>query len=446
MHLQRGLATKTIGPGGEEQTRYDAHGNPIEHTDVRGATWRWTWDLLGMPVRIEAPSGAVHEISYDTRGDMVMVSGPLGRTMDRAFDARRRVVTERHPGGGITAHRYVGDALVETVLPDGSRLRYGYDAMLRPLWIENAAGERHVFQRDAAGQIVGERTFAGVEVRYELDALGRCVARIDPEGRALRLLLDAAGQVVRREHDHGTAAEIEHDERGFVTRARNEVASVELERHPRTGAVVRETQRIGGFVFTVERETNALGYEVGTRYSTGWCVARRRGPGGVIEQIEIRGRDGVVEETIDRVAAGGGEHITRFRERTTAIGVTRDPLGRTARIRVFGPGGAVLRERTYTWAAQTGVTEIADSLRGIRVYELDVLGRPVRVSSLGVEEEYTYAPQGTPMARREEPCALGRGGQEDRDAQRKVHLGRAGAARAADRRRPGSAAVLGVLL
>ncbi|CAN91436.1 hypothetical protein sce1278 [Sorangium cellulosum So ce56] len=31
--------------------------------------------------------------------------------MDRAFDARRGVVTEQHPSGGITTHRYVGEAL-----------------------------------------------------------------------------------------------------------------------------------------------------------------------------------------------------------------------------------------------------------------------------------------------------------------------------------------------
>ncbi|XYH98120.1 hypothetical protein ACMHYB_62000 [Sorangium sp. So ce1128] len=55
---------------------------------------------------------------------------------------------------------------METILPDGSRLRYGYDAMLRLAWIETAAGERQLFQRDAAGQITGERTFAGVDVRY----------------------------------------------------------------------------------------------------------------------------------------------------------------------------------------------------------------------------------------------------------------------------------------
>jgi YD repeat-containing protein len=36
-HNERGLSTVTAGPGGEEQTRYDAHGNPIEHADVRGA-------------------------------------------------------------------------------------------------------------------------------------------------------------------------------------------------------------------------------------------------------------------------------------------------------------------------------------------------------------------------------------------------------------------------
>jgi RHS repeat-associated protein len=404
----RGRAVRTAGPGGVEQTRYDAHGNLVEKIDVRGARSRYSWDLLSLPVRIETATGATYDLQYDSRGDIVVVVGPHGRRMERAFDASRRVVAERHPGGGMTTYAYLGGVLIERVSPDGSRLRMGYDEMLRPLWIENAAAERHVLAYDQAGQLVSERTFAGIEHRYAYDAAGRCIQKSGPDGRALNLMRDAEGQIVRREHG-GAAVTFEHDERGLVTRAQSGVVSVELERD-RTGRVVRETQRVGGFSFTVTHEFDELGYEVGARYSTGWYVSRRRGPAGALDQLTVHRADGSVEEAIELLR--GDEDITRRHGRRDGIATARDKLGRPSRTRVLGGDGEVIQERAWEWAPQPGALRVTDSVKGERVYDLDVLGRPVRASGLGVEEVYAYAPQGTPIARGEGECQIGVGGRK----------------------------------
>ncbi|WP_437805770.1 PAAR-like domain-containing protein [Sorangium sp. So ce1078] len=405
----RGRAVRTSGPGGTEETRYDAHANLIERIGVRGETWRYTWDLLGLPVRLETPTGAAYALSYDSRGELVEVVGPHGRRTERQFDARRRVVAERHPGGGITTSRFVGEALVERSFADGSRLRWGYDAMLRPVWIENAAGERHLFEYDAAGQLVREQTFAGHEHRYEYDLLGRCIARTGADGRALRLVLDAAGQVVRREHDDGTSIVLDRDVRGFVTRAVDGIASVELARD-QTGRVVRETQRCGGWTFSVQHEFDSLGYEVGTRYSTGWYVSRRRGRGGVIEQLTVHGADGSVEEAL--AFEHGPEEVVRRLDRRTGVAITRDRLGRPVRVRALGEDGASVRERAFEWAPQPGVATVVDSAHGRRSYYLDAIGRVRRASGLGVEEKYDYSAQGTPSAGSEGATSIGRGGRK----------------------------------
>jgi RHS repeat-associated protein len=409
----RGRAVKTSGPGGTEKTSYDAHGNLVERVDVRGATWRYTWDLLGLPVRLETPTGAVYGLSYDSRGEIVAVAGPHGRRMERQFDARHRVTAERHPGGGVTLSTFVGEALVQRVSPDGTRLRWGYDAMLRPLWVENSAGERHLYTYDAAGQLVREQTFAGHEYRYEYDALGRCIARSGPDGRVLRLVLDAAGQIARREHDGGPIISLERDARGFVTHASNGVVDVELARDL-TGRVVRETQRAGGWSFTVQREFDGLGYEVGTRYSSGWYVSRARGAAGALEQLRAHRADGSVEEWI--VFEYGPEEIVRRFDRRDGVAITRDRLGRPSRIRVLGANGEPIRVRSFEWAPQPGVAAIVDSARGTRTYELDAIGRPRRASGLGVEESYDYGPQGTPVARSEGAHAIGSGGRKSATA------------------------------
>ncbi|WP_437594481.1 hypothetical protein [Sorangium sp. So ce1000] len=159
---------------------------------------------------------------------------------------------------------------------------------------------------------------------------------------------------------------------------------------------MRETQRCGGWSFSAQHEFDALGHEVGTRYSTGWYVSRRRGKGGVIEQLTVHGVDGSIEEAL--TFEHGPEEIVRRLDRRTAIAITRDRLGRPVRVRALGEGGASIRERAFEWAPQPGIATVVDSAHGRRSYTLDAIGRVRHASGLGVEERYEYAAQGTPVA------------------------------------------------
>ncbi|CAN91439.1 MULTISPECIES: hypothetical protein [Sorangium] len=137
--------------------------------------------------------------------------------MDRAFDARRRVVTEQHPGGGITTHRYVGEALVATILPEGSRLPYGYDARLRLLWFEHAAGERHVFQRDAAGRswhVARRRGPRGAMEQIGVHGYDRAIEE------AIEMAARDGGELVARLRERSTGIGVTRDVRGRGTRIR----------------------------------------------------------------------------------------------------------------------------------------------------------------------------------------------------------------------------------
>ncbi|WP_437617892.1 hypothetical protein [Sorangium sp. So ce1151] len=223
------------------------------------------------------------------------------------------------------------------------------------------------------------------------------------------LMTDEKGTQHRR---LGVAYEI--DARGdlvkvFVTRAVDGIASVELVRD-QTGRVVRETQRCGGWTFSVQREFDSLGYEVGTRYSTGWYVSRRRGKGGVIEQLTVHGEGGGIEEAL--AFEHGPEEVMRRLDRRTGVAITRDRLGRPVRVRAIGEGGASIRERAFEWAPQPGVATVVDSAHGRRSYYLDAIGRVRRASGLGVEEKYEYAAQGTPIAGSEGAASVGRGGRK----------------------------------
>jgi RHS repeat-associated protein len=392
---ERGLPVAVAGPGGVETWTYDNHGNPIERSDVRGARWRYAWDLLGMPVRIETPSGCSYELAYDSRGDIVEVRSPHGRVMRRELDASGNIVTEEHPGGGVTTRRFVAGARVEHTLPDGRRYRTGFDALLRPIWIESPAGDRHLFEYDAAGQLVRERSFAGVETRYEHDGVGRRVRESRGQG-SVSYVLDPIGDLVRLERSDGYAATFERDARGLVVKASNQSTSVTLERDD-AGQVVREIQEVGGWRFVVEHDFDPLGYETARRYSSGWSVQLRRGLGGAIEALEVHDASGNVEEAVE-IEHGIVASIRRA-GRKDAIRVENDRLGRSTRVTVTGEDGVVLRDRSYRWAAQPGLLAVDDDRAG-RTYELDLFGRPVRVRGAGADDVLDYSPEGTPLSQK----------------------------------------------
>ncbi|WP_437878516.1 PAAR-like domain-containing protein [Sorangium sp. So ce513] len=406
----RGLARRVAGPGGAETAAYDAHGNLIERVDVRGARWGYTYDLRGFPVRIEAPGGAVYELRYDSRGGLVGMTGPLGLRVGRQYDAARRLVVEQHAGGGVTTYRWIGDALVERRTPDGAVLRYGYDALLRPVLLENAAGERHTQEYDAAGQLVRVRTFAGREIRYSYDAAGRVIAKASADGSVTRIEYDTAGQVVRREYPDGTFEAFERDIGGLITRAWNQLVSVSLERDA-DGRVRREVQRTQAFEFTVQREHDAMGYEVQTRYSTGWAVSRGRGPLGVLQRLTVHDAAGAVLDSLE-LSSGERSETVRRGGREDSVTVRRDQRARPIEVVIRGAEGEQIRRRDYVWAPQAGLERIEDSARGSRSYALDPMGRPIAVSGLGARDEISYTPQGTPVSRTEEPCQVGLGGRK----------------------------------
>ncbi|MBN2194096.1 MAG: DUF4150 domain-containing protein [Polyangiaceae bacterium] len=406
-----GRVVSVTGPTGVPETMvHDAHGNLVEITDVRGSTWRYTYDLFGTPVRVESPTGAVYRLEADARGDLVRLEGPEGQNMEYQFDGMRRPIAVRHPSGQMSEYRYLADVLVERTYPDGTRVRMGYDALLQPLWLENAAGERYHMVRDAAGNVVREHTFTGVLVESEYNRNGLVVGVTRNNATRLRLVRDIAGRIRERQHPNGDRDLFERNGRGQILRARNAQVEVTLERDVR-GRVLRETQSLGGWRFQVEHEHDARGWAVGTRYSTGWGTRVQRGPGGVTDSLELladqENRSELVEFRFDSIRR---EVARTFATNGSGVATERDAIGRPRLVRVLGGEGEVLRERQYEWAVQGPIARVVDSAVGERRYSLDVVGRPLAAQGLGVEERFAFAPQGTPISL-DHGCDVGFGGR-----------------------------------
>ena len=344
-------------------------------------------------------------MSYDSRGSLVEARGPEGRVARRDYDAERRLIAEDHPGGGSTTWRHIGPAMVERTLPDGGSWKMGYDALIRPLWLENPDGERHTFSYDAAGQLIMERTFAGVELSYEYDLSGRRVKETRSDGN-VGLVFDKRDNLCAREHSSGSRDAFEYDSGDRIVRATTAETEVILERDT-LGRVVTETQTVGGWRFSVAHQYNDLGYRVVSTCSTGWGVAVDRDNGGAADRVFILDENNVARASMT-LSHGGVASVSRDGTQQ-AVHVTRDTLGRMTLASVIGNDGEVIAERKYTWAAQRGLLAVTDG-RGERTYELDPLGRPTRVAGMGATETYGYTCHGAPqaMGRNERFAPVGR--------------------------------------
>jgi YD repeat-containing protein len=263
----RGMLRASFRPDGSGgEVWYDVHGNvAIERT--ADGVWRYEHDLFGRLTAKTAPNGSRVDYHHDRRGDLVAIDAPRGRILLER-DILGRVVRIVDPGGAVTEKRFVGDAVVEKRFPDGIARRYGFDALLRGLWVDNGAGERHLIKRDRAGFATSMKSFSGREHRLWHSPAGDLVRIEGPDGGITSFERDERGARTRIEYPDSSFEVFEHDALGRIVKAHNGLSTVELQIDA-LGRVVRETQSTGDFRFTAERIYDESGRLASRRYSTG---------------------------------------------------------------------------------------------------------------------------------------------------------------------------------
>jgi RHS repeat-associated protein len=412
---QRGQLVGVTGPSGAaDKMVHDTHGNLIEVHAATGGVWRYQYEPFGLPVSITAPDGVEWRIQYDARGDIVVAEGPGGQRVERTFDAMHRVVREVHPSGGVSTWTFVADALVERTRPDGTRLRWGFDALERMTWMENGARERLENTYDLDGNLTHQRDFAGIETRMTHDHLGRVVRVERADGGVVALERNAVGAVTAIELPDGSAESYEYDALGHLVAGANDAAAVRFDRDA-VGRIVREETVVGDRRFVTERERDPSGRVTRVAYSSGWEVTMGYSATSRPSRIGVSRSDTGTSDALalDHDVLGRALRVRR-EDAPHAIECERDALGRLTRTRIIR-GDRTLVERRYGWAVQSVVESIDDSRGDERRYRLDPVGRPLEVRGLGADEQFRYSPYGTPLPEGQE-WELGRGG-------RLLHLG-----------------------
>ena len=363
------------------------------------------YDIDGQPTRIKDPNGLVTTSSYDVRGRLrartVGAGSPLAETT--AFDYDR------------------AGQLVATTMPDGSVLRYQYDAAHRLTEIADGLGNTIQFALDAMGNRIREDVFdpsdqlqrtqrrvydvlnrlhkdigaAGQQAVYAYDANGNLKASTDPLNRNTSLNYDALNRLLNSTDAAGGVTRYGYDAKDRLATVQDPINLTTTYTHDGLGNVTQQASPDTGIATYVP---DAAGNVIGSTDARG--VATSHTYDALNRQTLATFAGGSVAFEYDDTTTGGAFAKGRLTKVTDPSGDTSylyDAWGRVVR-KTQAIGGGVMAKPfsvNYQFAAGrlTGIT--FPSGRGMN-YAFDAQGRvnAIAVAGQAVLSGVAYVPFG----------------------------------------------------
>ncbi|MFF5922723.1 DUF6531 domain-containing protein [Streptomyces flavochromogenes] len=382
-YSERGaLTARTDASGATHRMSHDPAGLTLSHADPLGNTYRLTRDSFGRPVRGTDPLGAEHATEWSTEGWATRATRPDGGGESWTWDAEGNRTSHTDPTGATTRFEYTHfGKLAARTGADGARYEFRYDKELRLTEVTGPQGLTWTYTYDGAGRLVAETDFDGRTVTYELDAVGRTTARTTPLGERVTVAYDAMDRVVEQHSSAGTTR-YAYDPAGRSVSLTSPTSTVVLERDV-TGLLLAET--VDGR--TTRYEYDAAGALTARTTPSGARSHYANDAAGRRAVLTADGHDMLVARDergreVARTLGEGPESVT--------LASAWDRMGRLSS-RSVTAGDRVVRSRGYGYRADGHLDRITDRVAGTDVtFELDPVGRPLRVAAEGWSETYAY--------------------------------------------------------
>jgi RHS repeat-associated protein len=376
------LLSLTAPDGTSTHFANDPAGLVRSNTDALGATASVERDAFGRPARFVAPGGATTLLEWLPQGWLARRTHPDGSTEHWTWDAEGNCTSHTGPAGAVTRFEYTHfDLLAARTGADGARYTFAYDTELRLTEVVNPQGLTWCYRYDAAGGLIRETDFDGRSVEYTYDPTGLPVARTTPLGARITSSYDVMGRVVEKDVA-GSVTHYTYDQAGRIESLTSPTSTLSLERDV-IGRVVAET---------VDGCTTRFAYDaMGHRTS-------RTTPTGAVTHYTydtVGNRTGLLTDgnTLTFTHDAWGKELSRsFGPAGAPVTLTStwNEMGRLTS-RLLTAGGHTLRDRAYGYRSDGCLERITDQESGTsQRFELDPVGRPLRVTADNWTENYAY--------------------------------------------------------
>lgn len=384
------LLALTDPTGAREHLTHDAAGLVLSRTDALGHAASVDRDDFGRPIRAIAPGGATTHLEWLPQGWLARSVAPDGAEERWTWDAEGNCSSHTGPTGAVTRFDYTHfDRLAARTGADGARYSFAYDTELRLTEVLNPQGLSWSYTYDAAGNLTSESDFDGRAVHYAYDPLGRPVVRTTPLGARITSAYDGMGRVTEKVVA-GRRTRYTYDAAGRIGSLDSPTSTLTLERDA-VGRVVAET---------VDGRTTRFAYDAAGRRIT------RTTPTGAVTHSAydtVGNRTGLLSDGRSLTFT----HDAWGKELTRSFGPAHAPVTLTSGWNEMGrltsqqltADGRTLRDRTYAYRADGYLERIWDQQLGTgRDFELDPVGRPLRVTAENWSESYAYDSAGNQVS------------------------------------------------
>ena len=325
---------------------YDTHGRLATLVDLGGGQRQFAYDRRGLPASIVDAAGLTTSFDRDPRGQVVAEHWPGTRQVTYGYDAAGQCVRVVDDAAGADSPGSTGVPAPTTGTPTTGTTTTG-TAMTT------------VYERDAAGRLIGVVASDGRGWRDRLDGVGHIVERTDRDGHTVAsYTYDDAGRLVLVSDPASTGTvSLLWDDDGLLAR-----------------------QLGGARPFTVERDAD------------GWLVAihvddpsaapaDHHGSSSIVSSSLV---DAIERDLAGRVAVDRAGRVIRY-----------DVAGRIAEIvepGTTGPDGQPTATTTTTTLdyGSHGLLVAEDRAGHHRQYAYDGAGRIVRLIADGVATRFQY--------------------------------------------------------
>jgi RHS repeat-associated protein len=270
------MLTRT-GPAPSEITEswtYNGEGQTLTHTDGRGKTTSYGYDLNDRLETVTDPLNHDTSYTYDGDGNVATVTSPEGRVTEYDYDAQGNLVAQTSPGGHLTTSDYddAGNLIAQTTARGNEPGA-------------TAADFTATYTYDDAGRVLTSTDSHGTVTTYTYDDSGRTATAtvVDDESNVIHDLgytYDDAGNLLTTEDFTRTTATNTYDERGQLATSADAAGNTTTYAYDYAGRRTAVTKPRGNepsgnpWDHTTYFNYDPLGnlYATGTPYESGWGI------------------------------------------------------------------------------------------------------------------------------------------------------------------------------